>query len=81
MFARHCIVGAIFALSVSAPLFAQTTDVEFFESQDPARAGAAVLLLPQLEDGGAEGRPGSRHQRRAAQGRRVRPGVGAGKPG
>jgi uncharacterized protein DUF1553/uncharacterized protein DUF1549/cytochrome c len=33
MFARHCIVGAIFALSVSAPSFAQTTDVEFFEAK------------------------------------------------
>jgi Protein of unknown function (DUF1553)/Protein of unknown function (DUF1549)/Planctomycete cytochrome C len=33
MLARHCIVGAVFALSVSAPLFAQTTDVEFFESK------------------------------------------------
>jgi len=33
MSARHCIVGALVALSVSAPLFAQTTDVEFFESK------------------------------------------------
>ncbi len=33
MSARHCIVGAIFALSVSAPLLAQTTDVEFFEAK------------------------------------------------
>ena len=31
MSARHCIVGAIFALSVSAPVLAQTTDVDFFE--------------------------------------------------
>jgi hypothetical protein len=30
---RHCIVGAIFALSVSAPVLAQTTDVEFFEAK------------------------------------------------
>jgi hypothetical protein len=33
MSARHCIVGAIFALSVSTPLAAQTTDVEFFEAK------------------------------------------------
>ena len=33
MFVRHCIVGAIFALSVSTPLAAQTTDVEFFETK------------------------------------------------
>ena len=33
MFARHCIVGAIVVLSVSVPLAAQTTDVEFFESK------------------------------------------------
>ncbi len=33
MSARHCIVGAIFALSVSAPISAQTTDVEFFETK------------------------------------------------
>jgi hypothetical protein len=33
MSARHCIVGAIFALSVTAPLAAQTTDVEFFEAK------------------------------------------------
>src|SRR5688572_2881892 len=33
MFGRHCIVGTIFALSVSATSFAQTTDVEFFESK------------------------------------------------
>ena len=33
MFGRHFIVGAMFALSVSAPLFAQTPDVEFFESK------------------------------------------------
>ena len=33
MSARHCIVGAIFALSVSAPVLAQTTDVEFFEAK------------------------------------------------
>ena len=33
MSARHCIVGAIVALSVTAPLAAQTTDVEFFESK------------------------------------------------
>ena len=31
--ARHCIVGGIFALSVSSPLAAQTTDVDFFESK------------------------------------------------
>jgi hypothetical protein len=30
---RHCIVGAIVALSVSAPVAAQTTDVEFFEAK------------------------------------------------
>ena len=33
MSARHCIVGAIFALSVSAPVLAQTTDVDFFETK------------------------------------------------
>ena len=33
MSARHCIVGAIFALSVTTPLAAQTTDVEFFEAK------------------------------------------------
>jgi hypothetical protein len=33
MSARHCIVGAIFALSVTTPLGAQTTDVEFFEAK------------------------------------------------
>ena len=33
MSARHCIVGAIFALSVSAPVLAQTTDVDFFEAR------------------------------------------------
>src|SRR5687768_2707452 len=33
MFVRHCIVGTIFALSVTTPLAAQTTDVEFFESR------------------------------------------------
>ena len=33
MFVRHCIVGAILALSVSTPLAAQTTDVEFFEAK------------------------------------------------
>jgi hypothetical protein len=33
MSARHCIVGAIFALSVSTPLMAQTTDVDFFEAK------------------------------------------------
>ena len=33
MSARHCIVGAIFALSVAPPLAAQTTDVDFFESK------------------------------------------------
>ena len=33
MSARHCIVGAIFALSVTTPLAAQTTDVEFFETK------------------------------------------------
>jgi hypothetical protein len=33
MSARHCIFGAIFALSVTTPLAAQTTDVEFFESK------------------------------------------------
>jgi len=33
MSARYCIVGAIFALSVSTPLLAQTTDVEFFEEK------------------------------------------------
>jgi hypothetical protein len=33
MFARHCIVGTIFALSVTTPLAAQTTEVEFFESK------------------------------------------------
>lgn len=33
MSARHCIVGAIVALSVATPLAAQTTDVEFFESK------------------------------------------------
>ena len=33
MSARHCIVGAIFSLSVTTPLVAQTTDVEFFESK------------------------------------------------
>ncbi len=33
MSARHCIVGAIFALSVSAPVVAQTTDVDFFEAR------------------------------------------------
>ena len=32
MFPRHCIVGAILALSVSAPLLAQT-DAEFFETK------------------------------------------------
>jgi hypothetical protein len=30
MSARHCLAGAIFALSVATPLLAQTTDVEFF---------------------------------------------------
>ena len=33
MFVRHCIVGAILALSVSTPLAAQATDVEFFEAK------------------------------------------------
>jgi hypothetical protein len=33
MSARHCIVGSVVALSLSAPLFAQTPDVEFFESK------------------------------------------------
>lgn len=33
MSARHCIVGAIFALSITTPLAAQTTDVEFFEAK------------------------------------------------
>ena len=33
MFARHCIVGAMFAISVSAPVLAQTTDVEVFETK------------------------------------------------
>ena len=62
MTVRACIVGLILALSVGTPLSAQTTDVEFFEAQDSAGAGAEVLRLPQLEDGGAEGRPDPRHQ-------------------
>ena len=33
MSARHCIVGALVALSAGAPLSAQTADVEFFESK------------------------------------------------
>ena len=33
MFVRDCIVGAILALSVSTPLAAQATDVEFFEAK------------------------------------------------
>jgi hypothetical protein len=33
MFVRHCIVGALLALSVSTPLAAQATDVDFFESK------------------------------------------------
>ena len=33
MSARHSIVGAIFALAVSTPLAAQTTDVDFFETK------------------------------------------------
>ena len=33
MFVRDCIVGAILALSVSTPLAAQGTDVEFFETK------------------------------------------------
>jgi hypothetical protein len=33
MFGRHCIVGAILALSVTPSSFAQTTDVEFFEAK------------------------------------------------
>jgi len=33
MFVRHCIVGAILALSVSTRLAAQSTDVEFFEAK------------------------------------------------
>ena len=33
MFVRDCIVGAILALSVSTPLAAQGTDVEFFEAK------------------------------------------------
>jgi hypothetical protein len=33
MFVRHCIVGAVLALSAGTPLAAQTTDVEFFEAK------------------------------------------------
>ena len=33
MSVRHCLLGLIFTLSVGTPLFAQTTDVEFFEAK------------------------------------------------
>src|SRR5436189_4637647 len=33
MFLRHSIAGAILALSLTTPLFAQTPDVEFFEAR------------------------------------------------
>ncbi|MCM3881015.1 MAG: PSD1 and planctomycete cytochrome C domain-containing protein, partial [Vicinamibacterales bacterium] len=33
MSVRHCLIGVILALSVSTSLFAQTTDVEFFEAK------------------------------------------------
>ena len=77
MFVRDCIVGAILALSVSTPLAAQGTDVEFFEAKIRPVLVQRCYCVPQLQDGGAEGRPDPRHQGGLAQGRRVRPAAGA----
>ena len=81
MSARHCIVGAILALSVSTPLSAQTTDVEFFETKIRPVLVQRCYSCHNSKMAAPKGDLILDTKEGAAQGRRVRSGVGAGQAG
>ncbi len=43
MVVRQCVAGLIVALSIGSPVFAQTPDVDFFESKDSPGSRSALL--------------------------------------
>ena len=77
---RHCIVGLIVSVSVSAPLAAQTPDIEFFESKIRPVLAQKCYGCHNSKMPAPKGEPGARHQGRPAEGRRAGPAIVPGKP-